>query len=163
MLKQWWLARSSREQLILTSGSIIVVILLAYLFIWAPISVRTESLRQSNIENRLLLNWMDSATRKIQQYQQLHYQKHDASSQALLVTVEQSLLKAQLSKYVRNTQTQADNQVTLTFSQVPFDQMIDWVEQLWKQHNIIVGSASIKKANNNGLTDVTINLLVPGT
>lgn len=162
MLKQFWLERSPREQLILIGGGVIAAALLIYLFIWAPISTRTENLRQSNIEDTALLNWMDNVTQQIQQYQQLHYQKHDTTSQALLVTIEQSLLSAQLSKYVRDTQTQSDDQVTLTLSQIPFDQTIDWIEQLWKQHNIIVASASIKKTSGNGLTDVNITLFKKG-
>lgn len=158
MLMQWWQERTEREQYILGAGGIVVVILLVYVLIWKPLTSHVSNMRQEIIQDSSLLSWMDAAADRIEQFRAQGYVKRQPSQQALLVTVEQSLMQNRLSQYVSNTQQQNDQQINLTLKNVPFDKMMDWLEGLWKADNILVDTIAITNTTTSGVVNTTVSL-----
>ncbi|PHQ81605.1 MAG: hypothetical protein COB66_01735 [Coxiella sp. (in: Bacteria)] len=159
MLKDWWHEREQREQYILIGGGIIAAILLVYMLIWRPLSIHIADQQQNVTQNQALLTWMTTADTRLAQLKAMGYIKKTNASQAMLVTIEQSLVSSKLSPYVSNTQQQNTQQIQLTLKQVPFDKFIDWAEALWKSDNIVVKTAAIKKGAVTGTADVTLTLM----
>lgn len=162
MFKPWWNQRSSREQYITIAGSAIVAILLINFFIWQPLTNAVNQTRQSVIQNSALLIWMQDAKTKLSQWQGAGYTSLLQNS-PLLVTTEQSLAKTGLSRHLTNTSEQSPTTLDLSFSNVPFDQLIDWLEMLWINHNIIVDKESTQKGSTDGLVNATITLTKKAT
>lgn len=157
-LKDWWNERNQREQYILSSGGIIVLVLLVYLLIWSPLTTHIATLRQNITQNTSLLNWMNAATYKIDQYRAQGFQKKKPNNQPILVAIEQSLMQQKLSQYTSNTQQQSNQQIDLTFNNAPFDKMITWLETIWKTDNIVVKKITVTKTKTTGVVNITASL-----
>ena len=60
-----------------------------------------------------------------------------------------------------NTTEQSANSIDLSFSNVPFDELSDWLEMLWTSDNVIVDKISVQKTATIGLANVTLTLTKP--
>lgn len=155
---QWWYERSQREQILVSMGTILIIILLVYILVWKPLTSNISLMRQNIQDQTALLSWLDTASSKIQQYQTAGYTKKQSSSQPILVLVEQSLMQSKLSQYVANTEQKSDNEIVISLKNTPFDRAVDWLEMLWKRDNVIVKSMGATKTNTMGIVNLTVTL-----
>lgn len=158
MLTNWWLERTQRERYIISIGGAIATVLIVYVLIWEPLTAHIANLRQDVLQDNALLSWMDSAASRIDQFRKQGYTRKQPSTQALLVTVEQSLMQSKLSQYVANTQQQSNQQINLALKNVPFDRMMDWIETLWKVNNITVTNLAATNTRTTGVVTASITL-----
>ena len=161
MFKTWWNQRSKREQYITLAGSLIVATLVIDIFIWQPLTNAINQMQQGVMQDNSLLILMADAKTKLDQWRSAGYTATLQSSAGLLVTVEQTLTKTGLSRHLTNTTEQSANSIDLSFSNVPFDELSDWLEMLWTSDNVIVDKISVQKTATIGLANVTLTLTKP--
>lgn len=159
MLKIWWHERIPRERNIIISGSIITIILLIDVFIWQPLTHAITQIQQDVIQSNSLLILMQDAKEKLHQWQAAGYAATSPDSGGLLGTIDQTLSKTGLSRHLTNTSEQSVNAIDLSFSSVPFDELIDWQQNLWVNNNVIVSKESIRRKSADGLVDATMTLV----
>ena len=157
-LRQWWDERNQREQYIVGGGAILVIVLLVYLLIWKPLTSHIADMRQNIQQQTSMLAWMDAAGTKLHQYEAAGYTKKQATTQPILVLVEQSLMKDKLSQFVANTQQKSASQIVITLKNTPFDRAMDWLETLWKQDNVVVNNLTATDTKTVGVVNLTVTL-----
>lgn len=157
-LTQWWHERNQREQYIVGGGAILVVILLVYVLIWKPLTSHITDMRQNIQQQTSMLDWMNAAGTKIQQYESAGFTRRQPTNQPILVLTEQSLMQNKLSQYVANTQQKSDTQIVITLKNAPFDRSMDWLEALWKQDNVVVDNLAATSTNTAGVVNLSVTL-----
>lgn len=157
-MKDWWHHLAEREKIFITVGAIISAFLLGYALIWSPISNIYQNAKQNVRAQQQLLQWMQHASKRIQQLRTAGFTHREQTNQALLVITEKSIATQSLTAYLKQVQQPQQNQVVFNFSQAPFDTLIQWLQTLWKQNNIIVKQITVKKTETTGLVDAAVTL-----
>ena len=161
--KNWFNSLQDRERHIVSLGGVIVVMLLLYMLIWSPLS-NTVSYYKNRVKSQSqLLRYAQHAKALIQRYQSSGISvstKTDASG--LLAVVEQSLSAQTLSQYLKQVQQPAHNQIALTFDNVPFDKLMQWLQTLTTTHDVSVKQLSATRLPMIGAAHVQIILSTHG-
>lgn len=157
-LLAWWSARTRREKWILGSGLVLIGFYILVFLIWQPLNHAVQQQRQLIQRNVNLTHWLGEQKTIIDRYKAAGFVPHNTASTALLATVEQSLASTKVAQYVSNTQSDGDKQITLTFTGVPFDQLMEWVETAWKQDNVIVIQSEIQPTAISGAVNARMTL-----
>ena len=157
-MSAWWENLEPRERWLISVGGGLLALVLLYLYIWEPFASTVTSLRQQVNTNRELIQWMTPVTRKIQQLKAQGVVPQQLSEQSLLVLVNRSLQQKQLNPFVAQIGQTDTNKVEIRFNQVPFDQLINWLDHLWKQSAIKVSDLITTPLKTPGLVRANITL-----
>lgn len=158
MFKERWESLATRDRRILLFGGIAVALLLAYVYLWMPVSQAASQEYRALERGSRLVVWMQHAMHRLQAYQRLGYQMPRQTNVASLSIVQQ-VFKAQRIDYHVVTNKQIDKQhVGVHISQVPFDRLITALNILADQYGIVVQSTRIKRENTDGLVEVRMIL-----
>lgn len=155
-LKQRWQQLAIREQVILFAGSIIVVILLAYQFIYSPFQEAIAEKQQAISNQEQLLAWMKKADEKIERLQVNSHEKKTRHQKSLLTVAAESLKKNALTPTAIGQA--ANDKITITFNVVSFNQLIQWLVTLWQTYGIEVYQATITAKEETGMVEANLIL-----
>ncbi|EKD91995.1 MAG: hypothetical protein ACD_29C00258G0002 [uncultured bacterium] len=75
-----------------------------------------------------------------------------------MTTIESTLATQQLSSFLNQVQQPQDNQAELTFENVPFDKLMQWLQTIWAANSISVVAFSATPQTVVGIGDVTMTL-----
>jgi len=159
MIKQRWQELSIRERRMVAVMSFFVAISLFYFAFWSPLHKSIE-------KNRSSLTMKTTQLKNMQQYaleaRQLRFSaggaKRVANRDSLLVIIERTAKQKKL--ILRQIKPDSDNGVRLTLEDVPFDQMLNWLDLLEKQHGIRVSDISVERQKKTGQVNSRILLQV---
>lgn len=158
-LTAFWQARTQREQRILLIGGVVLVFVIVYYFAWTPLASRVSQMRHTIKQHVELLSWTQKQKDIVNRYRQAGFVPHSTQPIVLLSKVEQSLTASKLSKYVNNTQSDGEKSVTLTFNGVPFDQLMTWLENSWRENNIIVKKLQVSPTQSTGAVNAQLTVM----
>lgn len=144
-MKQWWLNLSIREQKIVIIAATVLLIMIAYFFIWSPLSDSVDTLQQNVIQDRDLLSWMKITVPQIGSVNSMGNIAHPVAEADLFGTVQQSLLTSGLKSSLENIEQQKEGTVKLSFHSVSFDNLIDWLLTLQRDYGIIPVEVNLDK------------------
>lgn len=160
LLKQWE-ALSQREQYLLVGLSIFLSVLVFYQLFYVPLDNNINRYKEELISDQELLIFMQTAEPRI------HVAKGDfkpleiLTEGMLLPTVENSLAKDGLSKFVGELSLNEDDRVAVQFKEVNFDQLIAWLVEIRVQYGIQVEELTGQPAELPGISNVTLQLTLP--
>jgi general secretion pathway protein M len=160
MITKWWQTLAQRERIMITAGVILGVILLFYTFILNPLNSAIDNLRDEIQTQQTLIRWMQQADAHILQLRQAGFTANSVSTQheAVLVLVEHKLSDMKLNRYLQHTQQPQSNTLVLHFHQVPFDDLMHWIQDLSHQYQIGVQQFSATKTDPMGTVDANLTL-----
>ena len=144
-LKAWWLHLELRERNFIKYGSIAITLLCFYVTIWAPFLEDVQAQQQSLDSQRALLAWMQNATIKVQALQKQDKTITKLTPDAALTIIDQSLKDNGLSSSISELKQTADLKVTVTFKQVNFDELMQWLITIRKQYGLQVDQIAIEQ------------------
>lgn len=153
MINQWWQSRSDRERVMIGMGAIAAIIFLSYALIISPISDRIVFLRNQVQEQQDLSNWMSKIEGRILLLRQTGYLQTKTRNEPLTMSIERTLTAKNLSGYLQQVQQRETNQLILHFHQVPFDELIDWLQQLSREYGIVVQQTTVTRTTPMGTVD----------
>ena len=158
-IKTWWFNLAERERKMLSVGGVVVGVLLFYTIIWGP-SFSVVSMYETRVNTqRSLLQYLQAAKMQIQQYQTQGIQVVSTSHGNLLTTVEQSATQHHLTTFLKQVEQAQANHVTATFEKVPFDQCMEWLQELSMISGVRVISLSATRLSTpTGTADLTVTL-----
>lgn len=160
-MPEWFLQKTFREQVLLTIGfSAIFIYILLELIIF-PL-LQSKQLARENYVHQL------ASLQLLKQAQPYLTQSHDSStshytpidSTVLLSTLDTMLNKAELKIYVTQFNQQADNQVSIQFTHVPFDNLLQFIIQVWQKHHIAIIEFSATPTSPTGTAMVSLKFAV---
>lgn len=159
-LKDRWDSLLERERKIVLLGGAAVAIIFFYMALWSPLSDAVADSKVSVHSKQSLLQFLKTSAQRIAQFKAEGVSVTTAAHVELLTLVEQTLSTQQLSTYLKQVQQPKPTQIALTFQNVPFDKLMQWLQMLSTSHNVSVVQFSAVRSPTLGTAMVTVTLAV---
>ena len=158
-LKEKWHNLNEREQKMLCIGGPIVLVLLLYGLVFHPMQSNLAALKTQVKEQTSLLGWMQNTSSQILQLKAQGFTASTSNTNSpTVVAVQRSLQKAKLMTYLRQPPNVNNDAVQLQFALIPFDTLTKWLNQVWKQQNVVIQSMTVQRTQAPGLVNVTLSV-----
>ena len=157
-IRNWFFARSSREQMILLSSGAVLVILLLWGLIWHPVSQGRAELAQRVDDQEQLLSWMRDASAGVRRGRAQTIMSTDGAAVSLLTLVDESLRTHDLGDAVRRVEPEGDNIVRLWLDGARFDDLMAWLTTLDTGYGTVAEEFSAQTTDATGIVNVTLTL-----
>lgn len=145
--KQKWQQLNNREQSLVAVMSVVVVVFLFYSLLWQPLNTNLIKSAKKLERRQALLTWVQTKT---QQYQQVS--KTGKRSGSSLTSIVNRTAK-QKNLTVTRMQPQGDD-LQIWVDEVPFEQLLAWLDQLVEQEGLVIKAIDIKSAADIGVVQV---------
>lgn len=157
-IRNWFEARSSREQVILIAGGTLLLILLLWALVWYPIAQGRAELSQRVEDQERLLSWMRDASKGVRLGRAETMMTTDGASVSLLTLVDESLRAHELGGAVRRVEPEGDSIVRLWLDGARFDDLMTWLTTLDRGYGTTVQELSAQVTDARGIVNVTLTL-----
>jgi general secretion pathway protein M len=162
MIKSYLQQLSSRERyLVLGTGGVVLVILF-YFALWAPLQEGIENKRRLVSLQEQQLDTMQEQARDIgiTQRNSSSRSQNITDSSSLLSVIERTAKQRNLKSTLQKAQPEGNEGVRLWLVDITFDQMIEWLNQLDLEYGIYVSDITIERDEKYGRVDSRILLRV---
>jgi general secretion pathway protein M len=137
-MKDWFFGLEPRERLLVGGGAVLLVLLMLYLVVWAPVAGKYSSLKENVAGQQETLAWMLEASGQIRALQ--GSTKGSAAGgldgRSLLAVVDQSARSGGLGTAIKRIEPDGTKAVKVWLEGVAFDPMIVWLGQLARRYRI---------------------------
>ena len=142
-MKEWFEALQQREQIFVSAGAVVVLLMLIYAFVWVPLDTGQKSLsasvdlwEQSLAELKPLkgVQVATSSSRPV---------AAGSAQQTPVVIVDQTLRARGLDRALKRSQPTTSNGIRVEFENAAFDELVLWLGDLSGQHGMRVTSGSM--------------------
>ena len=157
-----WKALTQREQYLLTGMSVTLILLIFYQFFYTPLADGIERDKQELITDQELLIFMQSAEPRIHMAKGEFKPSEVLTEDMLLPTVESSLAKDNLTKFVSELGVTSNDIVNVQFKEVSFDELLAWLVEIRVQYGIQVEQLTAIPGETPGIGNVTMQLVLQG-
>jgi len=148
-MKAWWQQLKSSEQRLVAIMSFVVVVFLFYSLVWQPLENNINSTQQKLVRQQALHTWVQEST---QRYQQSKKSGRTTGSNGSLSSIVNSSASRNNISLARLQPQGEDLQVWI--DEVPFTQLLSWLEYLANNEGLLVKSIDLSKADRNGVVRV---------
>jgi len=148
-MKTWWQQLKSSEQRLVAILGCVVVIFLFYFVVWQPLGNNINKTQQKLARQQALLSYVQEST---QRYQQSKKRGTSARSNGSLSSIVNSSA-GRHSISIARLQPQGDD-LQVWIDEVPFSQLLSWLEFLANNEGLIVKGIDLSKADRNGVVKV---------
>lgn len=147
-----------REQKIIQIAILLLLLVVLYFALIRPFHKRLQNERHNYQLQRALLSDIKRNAPKITALKQWLGHYEPVTHTDLLAIVANSLKKSQLNTFEHHIAQSAPHSVDLTFTQVPFDNLLHWSNQLWQQHLIGLTQITAWPTPITGIVKVKLRL-----
>lgn len=159
-MSDWWRNLAERERRLLAGGALAALLMLGYGFVWAPLHDARDDWRRRAEAADASLQWMRAAVDRLAQ--QPLRSAPVADGRSLLARVDEGARQAGLGAVLLRVEPLAAGRVRAHFQAAPFDQLMDWLQPLGREHGVRVEELSVQRAAGVGLVDARLTLVQPG-
>ena len=150
-IKHWYYTLPKKEQWIVSGTTVFVIITLFFLIVWEPLhlGLNAEKIKQSTQNKNL--TWMQQAANEVKALRGSGSRTsvRDKNKPTTLV-IEQAINNAGLKVNVKKIESSGANGARVTLDEVPFNQMLVWLNTLAMHNGIFVTSANIERGSSEG-------------
>lgn len=157
-MKNWFEGLESREQLFVALGAVIVVAALFYGLVWAPLDRNHESMASSVSDWQRSLAELAPLKGLAQAGPASNRTTGNASQQAPIIIVDQTLRSRQLEQFRQRAQPTSSNGIRVEFENVAFDDLVLWLGDLSEQYSMHVQAGSLSKGSQSGAGRINATL-----
>ncbi len=150
-----------RERNALFVGGIILGVLLIYAVLWKPFSNKVEKLEHSVQEQRVLQQWINTASAEAQRLratQNNNSTRLNTAGQSLLFVVDQAAKKDRLGSALKRIEPEGVTKVRVWIEQAPFDDVVLWMGNLKNTYGVQVTNVSIDRQGTSALVNARITV-----
>ena len=157
-LKRWHGSLPTRDMWLVNLTAVFVLLTLFYLAIWEPIHKGLEAEKVKHETGQEVLAWMQQAAQQVQQLRASggRSQNKSASKPTTLV-LEQTLSSAGLRPFVGKIESASKNSARVKLENVPFNQMLVWLNTLTRFHGMTISSATIERGDKPGSANARLS------
>lgn len=148
-MKQWWQGLNPREQQLVATMSIVVIVFLFISLVWQPLNTNIEKSRIKLVKQQELAVWVND---NLSQYKQLQKSGGSKSSSGSLSSVVNRTAK-QRAIAIARMQPQGDD-LQVWIDEVAFNDLVTWLEHLTANEGVIIQAADIAVGNVAGTVKV---------
>jgi type II secretory pathway component PulM len=154
-MRAWLDSLEQRERLVLSSGAVLVVLIVSWFFIWTPLRSGAADLDDAVAEKHQML-----AT--LQRAQALGGSAPvgavGAATQSLVLLVDQTHRSHGLIRTLSRNQPDGADGIRVTFQAASFDSLVTWLVALQRSYGVAVESANFDGTRQAGLVSATLVL-----
>lgn len=159
-MKRWWQRLAARERRVVAIGGILVLGLLAWAFIWDPLTRSRATLEAGVQQAEADLGWMREAVpRLLARRAQGGAMGVDRAGRSLPALADGSLREAGLGAHLSRLEPLGEGRVGLWFDDIGFDPLIAWLEGFSPRFGIRVEELSVDRATAPGMVDARVVLV----
>lgn len=154
-MKTWFDSLEHRDRMVLSAGAVLVVLIVAWAFIWTPLRSGATELDDAVAEKHQML-----AT--LQRARVLSGPAPSgavaAATQSLVVLVDQTHRAHGLTGTLSRNQPDGTDGIRVTFQAASFDSLVNWLVALQRSYGVAVESANFNGTRQVGLVSATLVL-----
>lgn len=146
MLRDKWQQLSLREQRLVLLTMVVVALSLFYFALWQPLNQGIEAQRLRLRAQQQTLQQLAQDAAEVARLRAVQ-QRGAATGRkgSLLVTIERSARRKNLHQALQKVQPDGANGVRIWLDNVAFDDLIDWLDLLSRQHGFTISEISIER------------------
>lgn len=157
-LKKYWLNLSSRDQKFLGIGALLVLIILFYSLIWAPVQSNLKRLRTQVVSQSADLAWMQQQATEIRKLNKNRSLSSGKSALPLLTVVDQTAKIQKIRDHIKQIQPGKESGTAkVWFDKVVFEDWLKWLDQV-SARGIDVTRVSITKSGEFPKVNIRLEL-----
>lgn len=156
--RAWWSALADRERRILSGGAVVLGLILLYLAIWEPVTGARRARETELAQARALAVTLETLAAEAQRGRGARGPVA-GTGQSLLAVVDQSRKASSLAKPPSRLQPEGDATVRIWLEDVPFDQLVRWLNELQTRYGVRVDNADIERESASGLVNARLTLM----
>lgn len=160
-LRRRWESLEPRERRVISSGALVLALVLGYLMVWEPLAQSREEWRTRVVAAETDLAWMRVTARQVQALRATAPVPTQPDGRSLLARADASVREAGLGDALLRVEPVSANQVRVYFEQAGFDTLVRWLESLAARHGTRVIEMSVQRADGVGRVDARLSLEEP--
>ena len=154
-MRTWFDSLEQRERLVLSAGAVLVVLIVAWAVIWAPLRSGAAELDDSVAEKHEMLATLQRA-RALGDPAPPGVAA--AATQSLVLLVDQTHRAHGLTGTLSRNQPDGTDGIRVTFQAASFDSLVNWLVALQRSYGVAVESANFDGTREAGLVGATLVL-----
>ena len=164
-MKAWFQGLGSREQLLVAAGAGILVLLLLYSLIWAPLGEGYQTMKTRVEAQRDTAQWMAQGAQTLQQLKRTRAPgARSLGGRSLLATADSTARSNGLGPALKRVEPEGSRNVRVWLEGASFDRVMQWLGALSTTYGIETDSASIERvADQAGRINARLTLQAPAT
>jgi type II secretory pathway component PulM len=147
----WRAGLAERERRLVTWGGVGAVALLFLSLIVLPLYSTAGHAEQRVERKRNDLAWMQSVAGELRAAGPAQ-----ASSQSLVLIVDQTARSAGLAASLRDTQPSGTGGIRVRLESAPFDVMVAWLADLSQHQGLVIESATVDRTSGTGIVNASL-------
>ena len=151
----------NREQKILVSGLIFVVLFIVYSLIYKPMTSSIDSLQKSNVENQQLRLWMAESAAAIKNSSGTKSSTNKRRGRSLNEVINSTASTVKIS--ISRSQPRDNNQYQIWLDQIVFNELLVWLNVLQKDYGVFVSNINLGTTDKKGLVRVNLTFQDSGS
>jgi general secretion pathway protein M len=161
-LKDWFAALQPRERLAVSVAAALVSLMLIYALGLAPFYRTVNAMEESVTTKKADLAWMRSNAAELQALIMSRPQMA-VTGESLVVLIGRTARDAGLEQSLTSQTPSGQNGIRVSLQDAGFDTFILWLNGLQSGYGVTVESATINRAAQPGLVNVSLELNRPGS
>lgn len=155
-MKAWFIQLSQREQLMVAGGAVLMLCLLFYLLVIAPL-LHTKTQLHDQIESqKRSLTWMKGAASEAHSLLAAGKSSHPDDKRSLIARVSTELKNKQIN--AEKSRPEGEKRLNLVFDEVNFVRLMERLQYLQTIYGISVSKATIEPSAKTGHGRVRLTL-----
>jgi general secretion pathway protein M len=155
-MKDWFMQLSQREKLMVAGAAAVLLSLLFYLLVIAPLLQSKSQLLDQLETQKRSLGWMKSAASEAQSYLAAGKASHSDDKRSLIARVSTELRKKQITAV--KSRPEGENRLNLIFDEVNFVRLMERLQYLQMTYGISVFKATMEPSVKTGYGKVRVTL-----
>jgi len=162
VIAAWWQGLPGRDRRMLEVGGIVVALLLAWAFVWHPLTRAREQLRARVERQRGDLVWMRRASAElVAQRANGARGQVDRQGKSLFALADVTARGAGLAGALKRVEPSGPKSVRVSFETANFDALIGWVDGLGRDYGVQATDLSADRVDGIGLVNARVVLEEP--
>ena len=141
-MKNWFESLDAREQLFVSAGAVVVIIVLAYALLWIPFDTGHRKLRTDVANLQQSLAELKPLGARVASSGQGVKNAPLRSQKSPIIIVDETLQNRNLDGYRRRSQPTTNTGIRVEFENVAFDELVVWLGDLSDQYSMHVQAGS---------------------
>jgi general secretion pathway protein M len=158
-MKDWLFSLEPRERMMVAAGTVLLVLLLLYVLVWAPMRSGYHTLQESVSEQRDTVLWMQGSAQTIQRLRSSGGATARGLEGRSLLSVTDSTARAGgLGPALKRVEPEGANSVRVWLEGASFDVLVKWLGTLSTQHGVDANSVSLERNEAPGMVNARLTL-----
>jgi general secretion pathway protein M len=159
-MRDWYDSLAPRERLLVAGGGALVVLVLFWGIVIAPLSSKVRQLSDRVDTKKETLAWMSAAAGEISSAGAVAAGAGDPD-QSLVVVIDRTARQSGLGQAITRNQPVGEDGIRVRMEGAGFDVVTQWLGELQTAHGLSLEAATFERNSVNGTVTASITLRQP--